>query len=200
MEFQDLINEDLKGEEKKRRIGRYYPSEIGYCLRKVYMSYLKPQQFDDNVLRIFKIGDIYHDYAATLLEGKSEEPFELIFDGFSIGGRVDFLRESDVIEFKTTKSLKYVTEPQKAHVFQLMTYLKFFNMSHGFLVYIEKSTLKAKTFKILFDKEVYDEAIGRVKMLHGSLESGIEPLPEVSWACRYCPYKKDCKTIGVESV
>ena len=42
--FNKLIDKYLVREYKPKEIGRYYPSEIGSCLRKVWYSYKNPKE------------------------------------------------------------------------------------------------------------------------------------------------------------
>jgi len=57
-----MISEYITRKRSPKVIGRYYPSEIGYCLRKSYYSYFIETNYDDETLRVFEVGNILHSF------------------------------------------------------------------------------------------------------------------------------------------
>ncbi len=47
IDFDKLVDQGTVTREfKPKQIGRYYPSEVGTCIRKVWYSYKYPQEID----------------------------------------------------------------------------------------------------------------------------------------------------------
>ena len=100
IDFNEMIDNHLSREHKSKEIGRYYPSEVGMCLRKVWYSYKHPTPLEPRLLRIFELGNIIHDFVVEVLKSeknphielvKSEFPFREKIDDFTISGRIDNL-------------------------------------------------------------------------------------------------------------
>lgn len=216
IDFNVLIDKHLECEYKPKDIGRYYPSEIGSCMRKVWFSYKKPKETEVDLVRVFEAGNILHDFVVEVLRSEktpevelleSEFPFRMEISGFLVSGRVDDLilvklsGRKVLIEVKSTSYLKYREEPMKGHVMQLQFYMHATKVHDGMLLYIEKNTLQTKWFDLRYDKKIVDDAIKRFKMLHKSLKSGKMPSAEAKvsgeeWMCRYCPYAEECSKVN----
>lgn len=123
IDFNKIIDQHLERERRPKEIGKYYPSEIGRCMRKVWYSYLYPQQLDPEVTKIFEAGNIIHDFVVEVLRGgknrdielvKSEMPVKIETENFTISGRVDdlILLKSEgklfLVEVKSTKNINFV--------------------------------------------------------------------------------------------
>ncbi len=100
VDFDKLIDDHIKREYKPKGIGRYYPSEAGSCLRKVWYSYKYPTEIDPDLRKIFEMGNIIHDFIVEVLKSektpqvellKSEFPFKEKIEDFLISGRIDNL-------------------------------------------------------------------------------------------------------------
>ncbi|MDP7260692.1 MAG: hypothetical protein QGI80_01875, partial [archaeon] len=120
IDFDELVDNFLKRESKKKTIGRYYPSEIGSCLRKIWYSYNFPsEEKDKDLIKIFALGDMIHDFVVKVLESDKnahidsigdEIPFTREVEDFIISGRIDnliLLKEDSkklLIEVKSIKS------------------------------------------------------------------------------------------------
>ena len=62
IDFNKLIDSHLTKESYPKKIGRYYPSEIGGCLRKTWFSYKIPKQPEPELLRFFQAGNMLHEF------------------------------------------------------------------------------------------------------------------------------------------
>src|SRR3989338_11237627 len=100
VDFNKLIDNYLLREHKPKEIGRYYPSEIGGCIRKTWFSYKIPKQLDADTIRIFEAGNILHEFVAEVIRSEknpevellqSELPVKIDEKDFIISGRVDNL-------------------------------------------------------------------------------------------------------------
>ena len=67
------------------------------------------------------------------------------------------------------------------------------------ILYIERDSLKSKSFIIDYNPEIAREIINRFRKLHISLKNGDIPEPEakddpkINWMCRYCDYREECE-------
>ena len=211
--FDDMVDRFLESEVRIRTIGRYYPSEIGQCMRKVWYSFRNPKPLDKELKKIFEAGNRLHEFVADVFKSdkveevdlvEKEVPFELNIDDFTISGRIDNLirvkignREA-LVEVKSTKDLRYMEEPSESHVMQLQLYLHARKITEGILLYLEKNTLKSKTFHIKYDQNMLNQVIERFKLLHQKLVKVQLPPPEARldedkrWMCRSCQYAEEC--------
>lgn len=220
VDFNKLIENHLFRENKPKTIGRYYPSEIGSCLRKVWYSYLQPRPTEMDLIKVFEVGNILHDFIAEVMRSEknphiqlisSEYPFKLEMQGFTISGRIDDLllvKESNktfLVEVKSTASLAYTDAPKMSHMMQLQLYMHVLKYHDGFVLYIEKNTLKCKAFEVKYDERIAAEALNRFMKLHKFLTEKELPPPEarlkseMSWMCRNCEWRDDCWKVTPDS-
>jgi len=213
IDFNKMIDRYLFREQSAKKAGRYYPSEIGSCLRKVWYSYKFPQSVQPHLLRIFELGNILHDFVVKVMQSDKnpevellqfELPIKLEVDDFVVSGRIDDLillkadGKSILVEVKSCKSVSFVREPQQSHATQLQLYMHATGVHNGVLLYIDKTTLESKVFTIPYDVIKAADIIVRFKTLHTTLTNDILPVAEAkqsyasSWLCRYCEYKALC--------
>jgi CRISPR-associated exonuclease Cas4 len=211
-----MIDRYLEREYRPKEVGRYYPSEIGSCLRKIWFSYKYPKETEADLIKIFEAGNILHDFMVKVLKSErnpevellqSEVPFKLEREGFVISGRVDDLLllktsgKSLLAEVKSCKSLHYIERPMPHNFMQLQLYMFATGVHEGILVYIEKNTLQTKVFEIPYDEKVGRELLERFARLHSYFKEGKIPEPEakqnkeMNWNCNYCEYRQECDEI-----
>ncbi|MFW5902536.1 MAG: CRISPR-associated protein Cas4 [archaeon] len=214
IDFNELIDKHLERGKTNKKIGRYWPSEVGGCLRKTWFRYNKPKETPPDSLRHFEVGNMVHDFIAEVLRSKdnndiellkSELPCKLKRNNYIISGRVDdvILVKSEgktwLIEVKSTKNLKYCEEPKESHLMQLMFYMHSTGIHNGMILYLQKDNLQAKTFKVDYDEERVQEVLNRFDELHEYLKKNEKPEPEAKqdfesrWKCRYCEYREECE-------
>lgn len=215
IDFDDLIDEHLKRGKSNKKIGRYWPSEVGGCLRKTWFSYKKPKETSLDSLRHFELGNMVHDFIAEVLRSednsdvellKSELPCQLKRDDYTISGRIDdvILIQSEgktwIVEVKSTKNLKYCDEPKKKHMMQLTFYMHATGIHNGAILYLQKDNLKTKTFEVEYNRERVQEILERFDRLHQTLTEDKIPEPEakqnedMNWMCDYCDYQEECES------
>jgi CRISPR/Cas system-associated exonuclease Cas4 (RecB family) len=213
IDFDKLIDEHIKKEHHPKGIGRYYPSEAGTCLRKVWYSYKFPTEVEPELLKIFEMGNIVHNFVVEVLKSEktkdvelleSEFPFKEQVDDFTISGRIDNLIKVKasgkiyLVEVKSTKSIDFVKEASPHNIQQLQLYMHFTGVHNGFLLYIDKTNLRTKVFEISYDEAEAKRILERFKALHKHLTE--DKLPEaegrahkeINWMCNYCEYKDRC--------
>ena len=151
IDFDELIDNYLKKGFRSKTIGRYYPSEVGGCLRKTWFSYKKPKEREKGVMRIFEAGNRMHDFITEVIESEknphvvlleTEIPVKILEQDFLISGRIDDLvllkinNEKYLVEVKSTKYLP--KEPNKSHEMQLQLYMHSKGIHNGIILYMQK--------------------------------------------------------------
>ncbi len=214
IDFNELIERFLKREIQPKAVGRYYPSEIGRCLRNLYYSYKYPVEVKPRLLKIFELGNIMHDFVVRVLKSERipeielldyEVPIEMKIDDFVISGRVDdlILLKTDnrkiLVEVKSCRDIRTVSSPQNSHMIQLQFYMHATGVREGILLYIDKTTLETKSFYLEYDEHWSNLIVERFRMLHKALVEDELPkpeakiIPEISWMCNYCEYREKCE-------
>ena len=218
IDFEKLIDSHLNREFRPKTIGRYYPSEIGNCLRKVWFTYKKPKEMDKEKLKVFQVGLMLHDFISDVLRSEktpdvrliqSEVPFKLNFPEFSVSGRVDdvLVVEKDqkklLVEVKSTKLLSMAKEPSLPHTMQIQLYMHALRIPDGLILYVEKPSLKTVQYEVRYDPELVKQILERFQNLHSSLKNEKIPGPEakqkkeMEWMCKYCEYVEECGRTNV---
>ena len=213
IDFNKMIERHLEKENRPKNIGRYYPSEIGGCMRKTWYSYKHPQQVDIELAKIFELGNILPEFVVEVLKSeknkdiellKTEMPFKLEIEDFVISGRIDDLilvkenGKSVLIEVKSTKSLDFVKKASESHAMQLMLYMHATGIHNGVVLYVDKNNLQSRVFSVPYSEKEAAEILLRFKNLHSYLKNGLLPLaeakknPEKEWLCKFCEYQEKC--------
>ncbi|HIJ98106.1 TPA: PD-(D/E)XK nuclease family protein [archaeon] len=221
--FDKILEDHIKREHKPKGIGKYYPSEIGNCLRKVWYSYKFPQEIDPDLLKIFEAGNLLHGFVVEVLKSernkdvqllKSEFPFKEKVDGFEISGRIDNLvlvkssGKEVLVEVKSTGDLGFVmSEPKRENVMQLQLYMHVLGIHDGVLLYIDKRNLQSQMFTVPYDKKFSEEVIEKFKKLDKHLREDKLPDPEarifrndMGWMCKRCEYRERCYKATPENI
>lgn len=214
IDFDKLIENHLKRERKPKEIGRYYPSEIGSCIRKVWYSYKRPMEAEPDRLKLFEIGNILHNFIMEVFKSEknvdsikfidSELPLKLSQKDFTISGRLDDIviaKEDDqkkLIEVKSIKDVRLLDAPNKHHVMQLQLYMHVTGIHDGIILYIDKTNLKTKAFDISYDEMHSLDILKRFSNLHELLKKDVLPIDEAKqsketiWMCNMCEYRAKC--------
>jgi len=214
-DFNDMVTNHLRRvSSHTKSVGRYYPSEIGGCIRKVWYGYFYPKEIQPELLKIFEMGNMMHDFVVNVLESEknkdvqllqSEFPLKIETPDFVISGRVDDLvlvkasGKTVVVEVKSTKGIDYVKEASEGHVMQLQLYMHATGIHNGIVLYVDKGNLQSKQFEIEYSKEEVDEIMKRFGQLHQLLTSKLLPIDEdkknqkKNWLCRFCEYSEKCE-------
>ena len=197
-----------------RRIGRYYPSELPWCLRRTYYNFTNRRSFPVEKLAFFKTGDAFHDFVRMVLDDAgilvmSEMPI-LVIDpewDIEISGRLD-----DVLLMDTNAGLAVVEakslgfgginrrqQPEERNILQMTPYMRSVSTHAGYLVYGERNDYsKTITHTIFYEKKVLQRLIKRARIIHGCLVTEKVPPPEAQvitkepWQCEGCLYADLC--------
>ena len=218
--FDQMIDNHLHRENKPKEIGRYYPSEIGTCMRKVWYSYKFPMETNPELLKVFELGNILHDFVVKVLKSeknpevellKTELPFRQEIEDFLVSGRIDNIilikasGKNILIEVKSTGNIDFVEEAMHHNKIQLQLYMHATGIHNGILLYVDKRNLKSKVFSVDYNEEEALKIIDRFKALNKLLKADALPDPEARsskeslWMCRYCEYRDKCYKEGPSS-
>ena len=211
IDFNNLIDKYLERDVRYKQVGRYYPSEAGYCLRKSWYSFKYPVKAEPEKLRIFEVGKVLHDFMVDVFQSdktpvkllQSEVPIKLEFPDFLISGRIDDLilvLENGELLLVEVKSTTYLPKdaPKPEHVMQLQLYLHSMGVRRGAVLYLEKATLQTKSFPVDYDEKAAMKIIDRFRLLDKDLKGNTLPapegkqVPEMNWLCNYCEYRAKC--------
>ncbi len=213
IDFNKMIDKFVKREQRAKTIGRYYPSEIGLCMRKLYYSYRFTSETDPELMKIFEVGNIMHDFVVKVMKSdknpevelvKSEFPLRFDADDFVVSGRVDnlILIKADgrqvLVEVKSTGEVDFVKEAPPHNKMQLQLYMHITGIHNGILLYVDKKNLQSKVFTVEYDEEESKRIIERFGTLHRSLQEGKMPeaearkAKETTWMCKFCEFRERC--------
>jgi CRISPR/Cas system-associated exonuclease Cas4 (RecB family) len=213
LDFDKMIDAYLWKETYQKQIGRYYPSEIGSCVRKIWYTYKLPKQFDPKIVKILAMGDMLHEFVVKVLQSEKtkdvqllqhEFPIKMQIDDFLVSGRVDNLiliklsGKTVLVEVKSCKDIIWIKGPQPHHTPQLQFYMHATGVHEGLLLYIDKASLQTKVFTIPYDESLCKTIEDRFRDLHRDLSQSVLPLPEAKqkietkWMCKWCEYKLIC--------
>ena len=213
IDFDEMVSNHLKREFRPREVGRYYPSDIGGCLRKTFYRYKFPQEIDPALAKIFEMGNLMHEFVVDVLKSeknpdiellKSEFPFKEQIDDFLISGRIDNLilvksaNKSILVEVKSTKNIEYITGPSPSNIVQVQLYMHYLGVHDGILLYIDKRDLRTRIFDVKYSEREALAVIEKFKRLHTHLKENNIPSPEARmieqtlWMCRFCEYSDRC--------
>ncbi|MBI1973174.1 PD-(D/E)XK nuclease family protein [Candidatus Micrarchaeota archaeon] len=213
VDFDKLIDQHLYREFRPKRQGVYYPSEIGSCLRKTWYSYKRPLKATPELTKIFQLGNILHDFIVQVLNSEKVKDVQLLSYEFplkqqigdlTVSGRVDDLilvkasGKKVLVEVKSTGGVDKIDGPKLPHVLQLQFYMHAAGVHDGILLYVDKSTLKTRSFPVDYSEVQAEATSERFKKLHELLKKGELPEPEakqvssMNWMCSFCEYKPHC--------
>ncbi|MCS7109681.1 MAG: PD-(D/E)XK nuclease family protein [Candidatus Micrarchaeota archaeon] len=216
IDFDRIIDRYLHREVKQRAIGKYYPSEAGQCMRKTWFNIKMPKPVEPEVTKVYEAGNLFHSFVVDVLKSEKNKEIKLLetelplkykVDDFEISGRIDDIIQLEhngeklLLEVKSTKSLDGLNEPSESYVFQLQFYLHVTGIKNGVILYLEKNTLKSKSFFLEYNPYIANYVIERFKKLHSLIKNNELPEAEAKknpkkiWMCNFCPYRQECDAI-----
>jgi hypothetical protein len=199
-----------------RKVGQYYPSGIGSCLRKQFYDFVSPKPPTPEELALFATGKGIHETVAEALRKSGlvkvdqvEMPVTLnLSSEVSLSGRVDIILaemsgKRVIVEVKSSSRLP--DQPHENHTMQLQTYLHALNLELGLLLYWDKRTGQLASFRVERDASWLKRIGERTFMLDAHLRVKKAPFREAFftgkyWECDYCPYLAECDPFAVQGV
>jgi len=97
--FTELIMKYLKSQKKDRIIGKYYPSELPWCLRKIYYDYTIGKDKDLESKLVMVSGTLMHSFISDVLKFAKSE-------GIDVQSEVEYEYEIPIENIKVAGSWK----------------------------------------------------------------------------------------------
>lgn len=211
---QDFIDKSLRDKENnkpKKEITSWHASQIGSCMRGIYLNRLgkaPDSPLDDRTLRIFDMGNKIEDWIVNLikLQGIDVETQVRVEDKkLNLTGYADavikYKNEREVLEIKSKHSKafwwmdKKGQGAQRHHMYQLWLYLYILKIDRGVIVYVSKDDSAILQYVVFRnDATLKKEVMNILDTLNNCWEKKIlPPLPERgSWEEKYCGHHKQC--------
>ena len=192
----------------QRQVGVYYPSSLGYCLRKQYYAFHYPKAPSPAKLVVFSLGDATHEIVAEALSKSGEVRVDavefavklVLEENVLLSGRIDVMvaeaeGEKVVIEIKSASVIP--NKPYISHIIQIQTYLHTTGLNYGVITYINKSSGDVKSFDVIKDDSWLHTIKVRVMDLHMAVKSKLPPYKEAFskrkfYECKGCDYANIC--------
>lgn len=166
---------DEKIEEKQEKGSHFepdpftfHPSQLGYCKRQAYLSKLGMKVHDSDTLRIFEVGNIFHEYIQEYFQDNDrfgiEKPLTVVIpshNDITLTGHCDLIdtKLNIIYDFKTRASWYKFEGGSLRHMTQLGLYqymlwrdlvakgeLDEKQEVHGQIVYLCKKNLETKQY------------------------------------------------------
>ena len=207
---------EKESEDHEWSPGRYYPSQIGYCLRRQFYSYLEGEEPTSEQLAIFATGRSIHEIVAESLRESGVIRVESVEKTVSVdinnevtlSGRVDILlAEVDgrkiIVEVKSTS--KVPSSPYEHHLMQIQVYLRALSLNEGVILYWDKRRGRLKAFSVTRDDDIFKRVAERALVLHESIKRGRPPPKEAFmegryWECDSCYHRFKCKPFLINGI
>jgi CRISPR/Cas system-associated exonuclease Cas4 (RecB family) len=199
LDLQQIVNASLRLEreaqkEEHQRQG-WYATDLGQCLGGIYRQRLEgPPEYDDRRLRLFSVGNIFHDWLVgrvkeagyeALTEERMESP------EYHLSGRADLIvtggDHSLLYEIKTMHSQGFWWRQRTGglalphHELQTTAYMwmlkdKYPNLE-GRICYVSKDDLAVLTAPVEYREERVEEVKRQLTTLNQAWESQTPPEP-----------------------
>lgn len=203
MNLQSLIDEAIADGKEDKEQNSWYSSALGQCLTRTYLERkgVTKAEFDERVLRIFTVGNIFEDWIAEIVakKAKVETQVSAVWEAMDLRGRVDLMVDGMPYELKTKHSNSFWKKdwqgksylPNRHHEMQLWTYLKSLDKEEGRLVYVSKDDLAIAEFVVRQDdKQLAEETTKELELLNRAWQEQLPPPPimdKKDWRYKYCP-------------
>ena len=165
MTIQETIDQALKKEQdergKKTRSGLWSPSSFGRCYRMQYWNRLNEPQtnpVDSRTLRIFRAGQLFHDFVQQFFP---EAQTEVKVNAEDVFGYADIVLSDEVVDIKSVHSYQFhytsqstfdITKEKYTNILQVLSYAYFLGKPKGRLVFVSKDDLCIEEHVFFVDK------------------------------------------------
>ncbi len=175
--IQELIDEGLEPKEKRVRSGKFSPSSFGKCFRNQYWNRLDEpvsNLIDTRTLRVFKAGNLFHDFVEGLLVDKGYQKEQLI-ETEDIKGFCDLVNTDEVADIKSQHSKAFwymsktqdIKEDKKPNWLQVAWYAIELNKQYMRLVFVSKDDLCIQEYRLEIDNYWKEEVKKELDTLRG---------------------------------
>lgn len=217
-----LIDEKLTKDqaERKKSSDKWYPSQFGRCYRAQFWRRSGVDESDPvdlRALRVFAVGNIFHNWIEGLLDCETETPVT----EEDVSGRADIVLTDTVLDIKTVHSQKFwhlekesiipITERERANFLQVGYYAVRLNKPKCGIVMVSKDDLCISEWIIKTDtikEQVERELVTLRKIWADGKLPNADPRCYPTYKinkekktytltgfkeCQYCNYRTKCK-------
>lgn len=210
-----MIKEILdKKRENHISSGKFSISKIGSCWRKTYMEMkgLYREEYDENLLRIFSTGNIFHREIIKELIEKGNNGIHIVAaevgipDHKYLSGRIDVVISDGKILYIcdiksagkwTMDNLKDAPEEcPENYKNQILLYMFLTGIHNGILLFVGKDKGEIEEIKVEYDEEKAKNLVKEIEdFMINNVEKNIEPAPcsGGKWGCECCKQQKGGK-------
>jgi len=217
MSIEKLITDRLLKEQEDRnnreKSGKFSPSLFGYCLRRQFWNRKKEKPTnppDIRLLKIFKVGKLYHDYVQSFIP---VEDIEKKIETEDVLGYADVVTNDSICDIKSAHSGSFhylyakdfdITKEKYCNILQVCAYAYFLGKPKATLYFISRDDLRSEEFE--FNVEEWKPEIEKeLKNLRYYWSKDLLPPPiprafinkktNIPKECDYCQYKDKCKEV-----
>lgn len=204
----------LLNQYKRQRSGRFSPSGMGGCSRRMLFGYAGAPQLpaDSGSTEIFEHGTLVGlrwQIEGLTMGWMQEAEFWVEDPDLLVGGSLDGKNADDsVFEMKSAAPSvfnKVVAEqraPKFEHLMQTTTYMMLLGADFASIVYEDRAYGNFHEFRVERDAKVEREVIRRLRSYKAYAEE--DELPDMLLDCemrvgktyKWCPYRKICPTVN----
>jgi CRISPR/Cas system-associated exonuclease Cas4 (RecB family) len=151
-----------------------------------------PSKVNDDLHRIFLIGQVFHELVQDTVFGDFQNEVEVkgSYGKINLIGHCDVLTDDAVVELKTCSYIP--KEPYTHHILQVNAYAKLLGKDVVDIVYLQKNKLDVAVFRLQFDDELYNKLCETFHDAYDGIEQEILPYNVRSSECRFCNYRQLC--------
>lgn len=208
MKIEELVNQALqkKQDERKdrKRSGCFSPSQFGKCYRAQVWNRRneKPSNpIDERTLRVFKAGQLFHDFVQKLIP---DIETEVKCESEDVLGFADVVTKDTVIDLKSQHSRAFhymcketydIAKERYSNWLQVAYYAMTLNKPYASLVYISKDDLCIKQFTMPVSKWVDEvkKELTNLRVYWGADETPPAcPRAFGGKEAKYCLYRDRC--------
>ena len=230
-DLENAYVESVAAKERDDRSGHFHPSAVGMCARRnVYEFNAAPAipTIDPDDLEIFDMGHAVHDIVQGKMaklgtagsdieyEFAAEVPYDeetdRLYKEYGIGGTCDGVariwlpgawEQRGIVEIKSMKDTLFekLRKPKEDHLMQTHLYAYRFNCPVMWIWYYNKNTSRRRVFPMVFDMDIFEEALRRFNDMRLHVDAGTLPERDESWwMCPRCAYRDICKPSVIAKV
>ncbi len=203
---QDLLKEE-EGKKNRKRSGKFSPSSFGRCYRLQVLNrldYPKSEKTGLGTLRIFKLGNILHEY---LQEYFPKQWCEVRIEEDDVLGFADVVTSYEVADFKTYGKFaekwlpeegdhKLLQEKKLPAILQVVYYAMMLKKEWARIVFVSRDDMFHRDFPLEVENwrgRVEEELVMLRKYWNDKVLPAPIPRTYNGQDCKYCAWKTTCK-------
>lgn len=209
LSIQGMIDDVLSSKGEREKSKKFSPSSFGKCFRAQYWNRKdepKSNPPDSRVMRVFKAGNLFHDFVQQTIINKYPEIQKevLVAVDEDIVGYADLVNDIEVIDIKSQHSqafhymskTKDIGEDRKPNWLQVMYYAMALKKPGARLVFVSKDDLCIQEYHFTVDNKWKKEVNDELKILRMWWEKQklppAQPRAYGGKECKFCQWMDKC--------